>query len=160
LRPARSEQPLFEALFPFAHRGEYFILYGRRGLAEYQVLVSDAEIEGFLKELEREVLLLRPPVVMASMKLFRGQQRLLRFEGDGVCVTLNLVRSSEGMAFLSRLDELTIAVGGIPHIIKDSRLPAPIVARCYAEYERFRQRLRVHDPDRLFRSELSERLGL
>ncbi len=160
LRPACSERPLFEALFPFAHRGEYFRLYGRRGLAEYQVLVPHTVIDEFLKDLEREVLLVRAPVVMVSMKLFRGQQRLLRFEGDGVCVTLNLVRSHAGLAFLSRMDRLTSAVGGIPHIIKDSRLPAAVVAGCYPEYESFRHRLLAHDPERLFRSELSVRLGL
>ena len=160
MRPTRSEQPLFDAMFPFAHRGEYFLLYGRRGLAEYQALVSQGSIDEFLRELEREVLRVRPPVVLASMKLFRGEQRFLRFEGDGVCVTVNLVRSREGVGFLTVLDRLTLAVGGIPHIIKDSRLPAAVVAQSYPEYESFREHLRGHDPERLFRSDLSVRLGL
>ena len=160
MRPTRSEQPLFDAMFPFAHRGEYFLLYGRRGLAEYQALVPQASIDEFLRELEREVLRARPPVVLASMKLFRGEQRLLRFEGDGVCVTVNLVRSREGVGFLTVLDRLTLAAGGIPHIVKDSRLPAAVVAQSYPEYESFREQLRAHDPERLFRSDLSVRLGL
>ena len=84
----------------------------------------------------------------------------LRFGGEGVCVTVHLVRSPAGLRFLPVLDEMTVAARGLPHIIKDSRLPAPVVRACYPEYVAFRSALLSHDPDRLFLSELSERLGL
>ena len=71
LRPSRVEMPLFDAMFPFAKRGAYFLLYGRRGLAEYQALVPHAAAADYLRALEREALRLGPPVVMASLKLFR-----------------------------------------------------------------------------------------
>ncbi len=159
-KPARTAVPLFDAMFPFARRGTYFRLYGRRGLAEVQLLVPPDAVEGLLGELERQVLRARAPVVMVSMKLFRGTPGLLRFEGDGVCLTLDLVRSRAGLEFLPVLDELAAAAGTLPHIIKDSRLPGPVVRKCYPEYERFRERLHVYDPGRLFRSELSRRLDL
>src|SRR6185295_16105347 len=73
LRPSRVEMPLFDAMFPFAKRGAYFLLYGRRGLAEYQALVPHAAAADYLRALEREALRLGPPVVMASLKLFRGE---------------------------------------------------------------------------------------
>src|SRR4029453_11088498 len=98
----------------FAKRGEYFLLYGRRGLAEYQSLVPHAAISEFLNALEREALRSRPPIVMASLKLFRGEPKLLRFEGDGVCVTLDLVRSAEGLRFLNVLDAFRQSTGGRP----------------------------------------------
>ena len=160
LKPARVEMPLFDAMFPFAKRGEYFRLYGRRGLAEYQALVPHAGASDFLSALEREVLRLRPPVVMASLKLFRGEPKLLRFEADGVCVTLDLVRSAEGLSFLEVLDRLTLEHGALPHIVKDSRLPAAVVARSYSGYAEFRERRRELDPSGSFRSELSARLEL
>jgi decaprenylphospho-beta-D-ribofuranose 2-oxidase len=160
LRPARREVPLFEALFPFARRGEYFLLYGRRGLAEYQSLVPDAAAPDFLRALEREALRVRAPVVMASMKLFRGEPSLLRFEAHGVCVTLDLVRSAAGLRFLETLDRLTLEHTALPHIVKDSRLPADVVARSYPGHEEFREKRRALDPEHQFRSELSTRLGL
>ena len=40
------------------------------------------------------------------------------------------------------------------------RNPASVVRACYPEYEQFRSRLHALDPARLFRSELSNRLGL
>jgi decaprenylphospho-beta-D-ribofuranose 2-oxidase len=160
LKPARRGLPLFDAMFPLARRGEYFRLFGRQGLAEVQLLVPLEAAGEFLAELTRQVLRAQAPALMVSLKLFRGTSRLLRFEGDGVCVTLDLVRSRPALAFLQVLDELTVAAGALPHIIKDSRLPGPVVRKCYPEYERFRERLHVHDPARLFRSELSRRLDL
>jgi len=159
LRPP-SEVLLFDALFPFARRGAYLLLYGRRGLAEYQALVPHAAAAEFLRALEQETLRFRAPVVMASLKLFRGEPGLLRFEGDGVCVTLDLVRSPEGLRFLERLDRLTLDASGLPHLVKDSRLPAAVVAASYPGHAAFRERRRRFDPDGLFRSELSTRLAL
>jgi decaprenylphospho-beta-D-ribofuranose 2-oxidase len=159
-RAGRREQSFFDAMFPFARRGEYLRLYGRRGLAEHQSLVPHAAAADFLARLEREVMASRPPVVMASLKLFRGEPRFVRFEGDGVCVTLDLVRSAAGLAFMDRLDRLMLECGGLPHLIKDSRLSAAVAARSYSGYREFRERRRVYDPAGRFRSGLQARLEL
>ena len=159
-RPERAELSLFDSLFPFARRPEIFSFFGRRGFIEYQVLVPDGEVDSFLAELQRLIIKEEAPAVLLSFKLFKGDQRLLRFERDGVCVTLYLARSRAGLAFLKLLDQLTIDSGSLPNIIKDSRLPYPIVRACYPQYEAFRDALRAYDPARLFRSELSERLQL
>ena len=115
----------------------------------------------FLRALEREVLRARAPVVMASLKLFRGERALLRFEADGVCVTLDLVRSAEGLRFLEVLDRLTLELGGAaahrqglapsgggrgPRAIRATRSSASDGARSI--------------PAGAFRSELSARLEL
>lgn len=160
MRPCRADVTLFDAMFPFARRGTYFLLFGRRGLAEYQSIVPHGAVADFLREFERAALRARPPLVMTSLKLFRGSGRWLRFEGDGVCFTVDLVRSAEGLEFLETLDRLTLAAGGLPHIVKDSRLPAQVVAGCYPEYEDFRRLRRAYDPEGSFRSELAVRLGL
>jgi decaprenylphospho-beta-D-ribofuranose 2-oxidase len=159
-RPERGETSAFDAIFPFARRASYFRLYGRPGLAECQILVPHDRAEGFLDELRRLVLAIRPPSVMLSVKAFEGAPRLLRFQGRGACITLDLARSASTLELLRRVDELTIAARGLPHIAKDSRLPRAVVQACYAEYEPFRKALSDFDPRRLYRSELSERLGL
>lgn len=159
-RPDHEEIPLFDSLFPFVRRSEYFRLFGRPGIAEYQVLVPPGGIDGFLTELQRRILQSEAPAVMLSLKVFKGEQRLLRFDGNGICVALDLIRTAAGRGFLSSLDELTIASGGIPNIIKDSRLPKQVVRACYPDYETFQEALRSHDPARLYRSELSQRLDL
>jgi decaprenylphospho-beta-D-ribofuranose 2-oxidase len=159
-RPEVTETSLFDAMFPFARRSIYFRLFGRPGFAEYQALVPDDRTETFLRELRALIFSTRPPSIMLSLKVFKGCQRLLRFDGDGTCVTLDLQRSASTLDFLRRMDNLTIGVGGLPNIIKDSRLPKSVVQSCYHEYERFREELRTFDAHRLFKSELSERLEL
>ena len=160
LKSKTVTMPLFDAMFPFASRKEYFLLFGRRGLAEAQVIVPDDEAEGFLAELERRLRRERPPSVMISMKRFRGMQRLLSFEGDGVCVTIDFARDDATSRFLAAFDEMCITAGALPNVIKDSRISRETVERCYPDYKEFRERLRAYDPERLFRSELSQRLGI
>ncbi|MBM3303063.1 MAG: FAD-binding protein, partial [Deltaproteobacteria bacterium] len=87
-------------------------------------------------------------------------EKFLYFEGDGVCFTIDMAFTQPALEFMRSLDDLTMEVGAIPNIIKDSRLPRAVVSACYPQYEITRDRLARHDPDRLFRSELSERLGL
>ncbi len=160
LKSATVRMPLFEAMFPFARRSEYFLLFGRRGLAEAQVIVPDGQIEGFLDELERRLGRDQPPSVMISMKRFRGTPRLLCFEGNGICLTLDFARDDATEKFLRAFDEMCVDAGALPNVIKDSRIPRETVRRCYPEYEEFRERLNAYDPERLFRSELSQRLGI
>lgn len=161
-----EEQQIFDSLFPFARRTtyfgyiSYFHLYGSRGLVEYQIIVPYKEVESFLAEIHRLILMKRAAVVLISFKLFKGNRRLLRFENDGVCITLNFVRTREVLDFLVEIDKLVVETGIIPNIIKDSRLPMQVVQKCYPEYEVFRGALHSYDPERIFRSELSERLGL
>ena len=159
-RPEVTTGGLFDAIFPFARRSAYFRLFGRPGLVEYQVIVPFDRTESFLAELSRLILSAGPPSVLLSMKAFAGEPGRLRFEGDGLCLTLNLERSATTLDLLRRLDELSIETGALPNLIKDSRLPARVVRACYPEYERFRRELAAFDPRRRFRSELSERLAL
>lgn len=152
---------LHEALFPLAGRASrYFDLYGLRGFHEYQVLVPTLAFDVFAAELERLIRAHRIPVTLASAKYFGGRQELLRFDGPGVCFALDLPRSAASERWLSLLDELALGCGGIPNIIKDSRLPRAVVKRAFGQFERFRSALLDFDPQRRYRSELSERLGL
>lgn len=159
-RPETQSSRLFEFLFPFAAVPYYFAFFGGRGFLETQVLIPHAAADAFLAELEREAIRRSAPITLLSLKLLHGRTRYLRFDGEGVSVALDVVRSPAGIAFLERLDEMLIAAGGIPNLIKDSRLPRRVVERCYPEYEAFREALRAFDPQRLFRSMLSERLAL
>ena len=153
-------EPLFEALFPFARNGYYFWLYGKIGFAEYQMIIPYNEVESFLVEFQKILLKEKPPAVMCSLKLFKGTQRLLRFETDGVCLALDLVRSVQTDRFLAILDSMLMSSGGIPYLIKDSRLPEQVVKKCYPQFEVMKKGLMDYDPKRLYRSEMSERLAL
>ena len=95
-----------------------------------------------------------------SGKIFGGQQNLLRFSGDGICLAINFLRNSQANLLLEWLDSSLVSYGARPNLIKDSRIPRHIAEACYPEIDKFRAQLRNFDSRRLFRSELSERLGL
>jgi decaprenylphospho-beta-D-ribofuranose 2-oxidase len=160
ITPEYKEIHLFDSMFPFANRAVYFYAFGKQGLAEYQALIPYDQAERFINELQNQIMKLEPPSLMISMKLFSGVSRYLQFDGKGVCITLNLIRSKKTIEFLSIIDQLTILAGGRPHIIKDSRLPQSVVNACYPEYDVFRSHLMEYDPEHVFQSELSVRLNL
>jgi decaprenylphospho-beta-D-ribofuranose 2-oxidase len=151
---------LQEALFP-AHKAQlYFQLFGAKGFREYQAIIPATAIAEYVDTV-RDYIRKRPiPVTLSSAKAFAGSRELLRFTGSGICLALDVPAASEADQFMAFLDERVMALGGLPSIIKDSRLPRAVVDACYAESDRFRSLLRTFDPQRLFCSEVSERLGL
>ena len=89
-----------------------------------------------------------------------GEQKLLRFEGDGTCVTFDFVRSRKNLDFIEKVDQLCIKYNILPSLSKDSRINQNIFNKCYKESEIFREKLLNFDKNRVYQSELSERLKI
>ncbi len=156
----RSLTTLHNALFPVHTKQLYFKLFGTAGFHEFQVIIPIGSVAEYTEAI-RDYLVRRPiTITLASGKMFRGQRELLRFTGDGLCLALNFPRTSESKHFLEFLDRLIVSLGGVPNIIKDSRVPRSVVEASYPEAQRFREMLHKFDPRRWFRSELSDRLHL
>jgi decaprenylphospho-beta-D-ribofuranose 2-oxidase len=151
---------LYECLFPAAAKGYYFKMFGRAGFHEYQAIIPERNFTFYVQEVRRAIDACDVPVTLASGKLFSGNQQLLRFTGDGICLALNFPRGAHSARLMARLDRIVIDADGLPNIIKDSRLPADVLEQTYPECERFRSALHTYDPRRIYRSELSERLKL
>jgi len=152
---------LFDSMFPIQKSKElYFKFFGKVGFHEYQVVLPEERFAEYVDGVKQFLLKTPLPITLASAKLFSGKSDLLRFTGKGICFALNFPRQVEAQQFLPYLDQLLIKCGGIPNIIKDSRLSRAVVEACYPEYSQFRQRLHEYDPQRIYRSELSDRLGL
>lgn len=156
----QETKKLLEVSFPFAGNTAFHRFFGRPGLREAQVLVADDRIERFLESLEAIVSSTRPPTMMLSMKRFAGRQQSLSMSGSGYLLAVDCFMNDKTDAFFQQLDELTIREQGQPNLTKDSRLPKRVAEQCIANYGRFRDGLNGYDPARLFRSELSARIGL
>lgn len=161
-RPALAGKTLAlqDALFPIHKAQLYFKLFGVRGFHEYQAILPPEAMHDYLDAIRSRIGQRRLAITLASAKAFDGARDLLRFTGKGVCLALNFPRGETAQEFMPFLDERVIALGGVPNIIKDSRLPRAVVDACYPEAGEFRAALRAFDPKRMFRSELSDRLGL
>jgi decaprenylphospho-beta-D-ribofuranose 2-oxidase len=159
-RGGRSLTTLHDALFPAHATQMYFRLFGTAGFHEFQSIIPVGGVAEYVGAV-RDYLVRRPiAATLASGKIFRGNRELLRFTGDGFCLALNFPRTSESKHFLEFLDGLIVSLGGVPSIIKDSRVPHTVVDATYPEAQRFREMLHTFDPKRWFRSELSDRLHL
>jgi decaprenylphospho-beta-D-ribofuranose 2-oxidase len=77
-----------------------------------------------------------------------------------VSLAIEVRRDRTSLQFLEALDAALISLGGRPNLIKDSRLPRWVFEETCPEADRFRHIRREWDRKRLFRSEMSERLGL
>jgi decaprenylphospho-beta-D-ribofuranose 2-oxidase len=151
---------LDRALFPIHGSEFYFRAFGKRGFHEYQALIPVELFGRYMAGVRNAVGNTRVPITLASAKLFGGSSDLLRFSGDGISLALNFPRVAGATELMRDLDFLLGEVSGRPNIIKDSRLPQAAVMAAYPGYSQFRSILHSWDPNRLFRSELTDRLGL
>ncbi len=151
---------LAEALYPTRVNELYLSLFGRRGFCEYQALIPHAKVPEFGERLRDQATRASACIALAVAKPFDGVPEMIRFDGRGTSFAIEMPRSASAAALMREIDRLVVDLGGRPNIVKDSRLPRSTFEATYPDCDRFRKILRQWDPKRLFRSELSERLGL
>jgi decaprenylphospho-beta-D-ribofuranose 2-oxidase len=161
LREEKIEKNIFNVFFPLTGIAQWFhVLYGKRGFREYQILVSKNNVPDFIRELTNLVNKEKPDLNIISLKPFKGNQRYIQFCRDGLSIVLEFPNSISTNQFISKIDELVISYNAIPNIIKNSILSKKVVEKCFPEYNEFRNILNRNDPDRVFRSHVSQQLGL
>jgi decaprenylphospho-beta-D-ribofuranose 2-oxidase len=159
LRPShlRSAE---DAAFPINGNEVYYRLFGRQGFHEYQILVPADAWPAAVPEVERAIAAADVPVTLGSLKWFRGARRLLWFQGDGVCLALDVAAGERARRLFARLDRVAMEHGALVNLSKDSRLDATTVRALYPGFDEFRTRLKEYDPARRFDSMLRRRIGV
>jgi FAD/FMN-containing dehydrogenase len=152
--------PLIDLLFPWLKRTKYFDLYGDKGIIEPQFLVPWESLPSWLPVFEKVLRLHCEPFAIASLKIFRGKRRLIRYDGNGVSFSLQIPNSKPVLRLLDEVDELNVAHGVYTNVLKDSRLSAEVAQAEYPELPMFVAALDRFDPNRRFRNSISTRLKL
>ena len=156
----RRRMNLLDAAFPLATNSAYLAGFGRTGMRELQILLDDTSINPFIRALEQLAARERQPLIMASLKRFRGRQRSLSPTGVGYLIAIDLLPGKAADRLMAQIDGLMLDLGGQPNLSKDSRIRREVASRSIRNYATFAERLRRYDPSRRFCSELSERIGL
>ena len=151
---------LSEGMFPLESKKTYFRLYGSKGLIEHQVLIPFDGWKFYISELKRLVSDFHPIIPLASLKIFNGQGKYLRFDGSGVSLTLDLVPSITSENFLREIDALDSDIGAKVNIIKDSRISKSTLLKQYPEFDQFAEKISEWGAGKIFSSNLSQRLCL
>ncbi|MFH5823414.1 FAD-binding protein [Georgenia sp. AZ-5] len=161
--PARRRRAL-QGIGPFFHPLDVVQswprLYGPRGFVQYQFVVPferHAVVRHVLELLHRE----RVVVSLAVLKRFgEGSPAPLSFPAPGWTLALDLPVVPGLATLLDRFDDLVLGAGGRLYLAKDSRVAPGTFERMYPDVDRWRQVRRQVDPDGVFASDLSRRLGL
>ncbi len=161
--PARRRRDV-QGIAPFFHPLDVVEawpgVYGPRGFVQYQFVVppgAERTVRTSLEVLQRHGLV----VSLAVLKRFGpGTPGPLSFPTEGWTLALDLPVVDGLAAVLDRLDDLVLEAGGRLYLAKDSRATSAAVATMYPGLDRWREVRRTVDPDGVFASDLSRRLGL
>ena len=147
-------------VFPQAHIGHYFDMYGQKGFFEHQVLIPHGAWEEYSHRFRLLQKKFSVPILISSLKLFSGKRKFLNFSGNGVSFTMNLLNNKKTLDFLNKVDELDCKTKSIANVAKDSRLRSSIVQKQYSEYNKFKKNIRSWSTDNIYESSLSRRLAI
>jgi decaprenylphospho-beta-D-ribofuranose 2-oxidase len=161
--PRRAERvvPLAPFFYPLDAIGSWNRMYGRRGFIQYQFAVPlhrDDVVRHALEKLAGAGL----PSTLAVLKRFGDQSHApLSFPLPGWTLALDLALPADGAArILDKLDEEVATAGGRVYFAKDARLRAELLPTMYPRLTQWHAERAALDPQGVFQSDLSRRLGL
>ena len=148
-------------VFPWHNKLFYFFGYGERGFIESQVLIPKKNINLYFDEFQFLWRKYYTPILITSCKIFRGRKKYLNFDGTGLNFSIDIIKDRTSLRFLSHLDKINIKYECISNIMKDSRLQHETVIEQYKDnYFEFKKNIVEYDPNLIFRSHLTNRIGL
>ena len=160
IKSDHSVSNMNRACFPIYHKEIYFRLFGKNGFREYQMILPFEAASSAILEIEGAIQRHRVSPALGSLKLFRGERKWLRFDGEGVCLAMDLRNDPRTVQFFDELDTICKDHQAIVNISKDSRLNASVVSGLFEEYNLFKEGIRKFDKNGMIQSSLKKRLNL
>jgi len=149
--------------YPLDAIANWNLLYGSRGLLQYQVVVPAASAESalsdVLKRLQQEKLV---SFLTVLKRMGPESGGYLSFPKEGFTLSLDIPVSGNPRLFtvLDEMDKKIVQSGGRVYLSKDGRMKPNAFRQMYPRLEDWQAvKLRV-DPDNIFTSDLSRRLAL
>ena len=136
-------------------------VYGKGGFVQYQFSVPDdaSDLVGFvLDKLSQQ----RIPSFLSVLKRFGSNgDGLISFPSKGWTLAVDIPTGVAGLGeLLDELDAKVVDAGGKIYLAKDSRMNPNLVESMYPLLNEFRKVKSEIDPENVFQSNLSRRLGL
>ncbi|EAQ04463.1 putative oxidoreductase [Pseudooceanicola batsensis HTCC2597] len=135
-------------------------IYGRRGFAQYQVVLPLEASRGGLAALLRTIATSGRGSFLAVLKRLGPQESAFSFPMEGYTLALDFPVDPAVLSLLDRLDDITLAHGGRHYLAKDSRLSREALRKADPRAAAFAAHRREAGLAGRFASAQSERLGL
>lgn len=159
--PKIKNHPHYQTLFPWHNKLLYFYGYGKNGFIQHQVLIPHENVDSYFEEFKYIWKQNYVPIFFTLFKLFKGDYKYLAFDGSGMSFTIDIINDNNGLRLLKHLDKLNIKYKCITNILKDSRLESEVIVKQFQnEYFRFKTNILEYDPNLIFRSNLTDRIGI
>lgn len=135
--------------------------YGRRGFTQYQFVLPFQDGARHLRGLLTAIFSAGElPFLNVLKRMGKGTPSPLSFPREGLTLAIDFPIRKNTRALLKRLDAMVLDAGGRIYLGKDSFLDAPTFRAMYPEMDRWLEIKAKYDPDGVFTSDLSRRVGL
>lgn len=156
-----GERALDRFLYPLDSLSDWNRMYGKRGFHQFQAVVPDAGARDAVRKMLETVASGGNASFLAVLKTLGGEgQGLLSFPMRGVTLALDIPAAPGALELLADLERIARDAGGRIYLAKDSAQSAATFRATYPRLAEFEAVLEARDPDRVFASDLSRRLGI
>ncbi|MEP6467620.1 MAG: FAD-binding oxidoreductase [Parafilimonas sp.] len=146
--------------FPLDMIGNWNKGYGKRGFIQYQfVIPKDDNIEN-LKAILESIVSSGCTPFLNVFKIMGKAQGILSFPFEGYTLAIDFPMSEKLKKFIPQLDKKVLDANGRLYLGKDALLDRNTFRKMYPQAEEWLKIKAKYDPDNIFTSNISRRLGL
>ena len=158
----KSKQVSYESyFFPLDGIKNWNLIYGSKGFIQYQFVVPmDCSLEAITVILEKISDSGTAPTLSVLKKFSKGNDNYLSFPRAGYTLAMDFKRDDKLSPLLDQLDEIVLSYGGRQYLAKDARMSERVFKESYENWEKFIAVKTKYDPENIFSSQQSKRLGL
>ena len=152
---------ILKFLHPLDFIGNWNRIYGKAGIIEWQFSIP-LDASEFIEEALLELKKISACSFLGVIKTFsNSSSSYLSFTQPGISLSVDIPYNTKGLLeLLDRLDEKLTRIGGRIYLTKDSRLSRSNFQKMYPDLEKWLSVKGNIDPDCLWSSDQSVRLGL
>ncbi len=146
--------------FPLDAIGEWNRGYGRRGFIQYQFVIPEAGGRATLQTMLEMISQSGCTPFLNVFKKMGTGQGILSFPFRGYTLAIDFPVTPNLRAFTKRLDAVVLQAGGRIYLGKDAMMSKEEFQAMYPQYKDWLKIKAKWDPDNVFTSNISRRLGL
>lgn len=144
--------------FPLDMIGNWNKGYGKRGFIQYQFVIP--KDDNNLKEILEMIVASGCTPFLNVFKIMGKAQGILSFPFEGYTLAIDFPMSEKLKKFIPQLDKKVFEAGGRLYLGKDAMLDETTFKKMYPQFEEWLKIKLKYDPQNIFTSNISRRLGL